>query len=393
MIIAEGLLFLSAISFSWPFIWYPLIVHLFPTKNFLPEPPQTTEGVSVLVPCFNEAAVIEQKILELRKQLVDRPFEIVIVDDGSTDTTSEIAERLKQEYPEIQVIRFPRLGKGEAINRAWNHLTHPIVVVTDANAELAPNAIQHLLRPFSDQRVGETRGRFFPKQISPTDFHQASAQYQDFNHRLFTQESNRNMLHVSGGALQAFRRSLHSPSLALTMTEDWDMTLEIRSQGKAVIYTPDAIAYKRITTRNDELWRQNVRLVYGSLQTAWKYKYLANPWRYGRISFAFLSGKTAQIFGPVWILVGIISLSFIATQHHSATIALLLLLTYTVCGGIFFLQNIRGNGSRAQIIRLLEFPIATEMAATWAWLLFLSRAGKNWKGWQPAASVRSSPHV
>jgi glycosyltransferase involved in cell wall biosynthesis len=101
--------------------------------------------VSFIVPAFNEAATIQQLLervdaLELQKQ-------IVVVDDGSTDGTAEIAERFRGDRTDIVVVRKENGGKGSAVRAAIPHLEGEVTVIQDADLEYDPVDVPTLIDP------------------------------------------------------------------------------------------------------------------------------------------------------------------------------------------------------------------------------------------------------
>jgi glycosyltransferase involved in cell wall biosynthesis len=96
--------------------------------------------VSFIVPAFNEAATVGE-VLE-RIAALDLDTQVIVVDDGSTDATAEIAERSGAE-----VIRQPHRGKGAAVRAAIPHLDCEIVVIQDADMEYDPAEVPTLIEP------------------------------------------------------------------------------------------------------------------------------------------------------------------------------------------------------------------------------------------------------
>jgi glycosyltransferase involved in cell wall biosynthesis len=101
--------------------------------------------VCFIVPAFNEAATIQQLLervdaLELQKQ-------VVVVDDGSTDGTAEIAERFRGDRTDIVVIRKENGGKGSAVRAAIPHLDGEVTVIQDADLEYDPVDVPTLIDP------------------------------------------------------------------------------------------------------------------------------------------------------------------------------------------------------------------------------------------------------
>ena len=101
--------------------------------------------VSFIVPAFNEAATIQQLLervdaLELQKQ-------VVVVDDGSTDGTAEIAERFRGDRTDIVLVRKENGGKGSAVRAAIPHLEGEVTVIQDADLEYDPGDVPTLIDP------------------------------------------------------------------------------------------------------------------------------------------------------------------------------------------------------------------------------------------------------
>lgn len=101
--------------------------------------------VSLIVPVYNEAATIR----ELLARVEDLPFakKLVIVDDGSTDGTSEILAELAPSHPHWHVITQANRGKGSAIRAAIPHLVGDITVIQDADLEYDPAEVPGLIEP------------------------------------------------------------------------------------------------------------------------------------------------------------------------------------------------------------------------------------------------------
>jgi len=107
-------------------------------------------GLSVLMPCHNEAGSVRGSLSKttetLRKQF-DRSFEILLVDDGSSDGTGEIAQDVALILPEVRVVRISENGgKGEALRRAFDQAKGTLVCFLDGDLDIQP---EHIV-PFVD---------------------------------------------------------------------------------------------------------------------------------------------------------------------------------------------------------------------------------------------------
>ena len=100
--------------------------------------------LSVLIPAHNEAATIEEVLRRIRAVPLDVEREIVVVDDGSTDATPQILERLSG--PDLRVLRHPKnRGKGAALRTGLENCSGDLILIHDADLEYFPEDIPKLL--------------------------------------------------------------------------------------------------------------------------------------------------------------------------------------------------------------------------------------------------------
>jgi glycosyltransferase involved in cell wall biosynthesis len=104
------------------------------------------ELLSIVVPAYNEARTIEQVLRRVAEQELGSPYEVIVVDDGSTDGTADIAESAGLD--EVRVLRRPvNRGKGAAVRAAIAQTRGDIVVIQDADLEYDPADLPRLLDP------------------------------------------------------------------------------------------------------------------------------------------------------------------------------------------------------------------------------------------------------
>lgn len=108
--------------------------------------------VSILIPAYNEEATILFIINSITRTAFNKSYEIIVVDDGSTDRTAQLIENYKQTHPEINLsyIFQENQGKGGAIHTAIKHSQGEILIVQDADMEYTPSDYPQLLKPFEE---------------------------------------------------------------------------------------------------------------------------------------------------------------------------------------------------------------------------------------------------
>jgi glycosyltransferase involved in cell wall biosynthesis len=114
--------------------------------------------LTVVMPCYNEAGTIREVV----KQVLESPYtqELIVVDDGSTDGTSQILDSLTD--PRIRVLRQDgNRGKGAALRRGFAEATAPFVIVQDADLEYDPQEYSEVLQPLLDGRADVVFGSRF----------------------------------------------------------------------------------------------------------------------------------------------------------------------------------------------------------------------------------------
>jgi cellulose synthase/poly-beta-1,6-N-acetylglucosamine synthase-like glycosyltransferase/peptidoglycan/xylan/chitin deacetylase (PgdA/CDA1 family) len=244
-----------------------------------PEGEEFAPPVSILVPAFNEAVGIERTVRSLLAS--DYPdLEILVVDDGSTDGTGDLVERL--ELPRVSVLRQPNAGKPAALNRGIEESHHDIIVMVDADTVFEPSTLRLLVRALATPDVGAISGN-----TKVGNRHWLLGRWQhieyvmgfNLDRRLF--DLLRCMPTVPG-AIGAFRRralvDVGGVSGA-TLAEDTDLTLAIGRAGWRVVYEEDARAWTEAPATLRGLWQQRYRWCYGTLQSVWKHR--ASIWRRG----------------------------------------------------------------------------------------------------------------
>jgi cellulose synthase/poly-beta-1,6-N-acetylglucosamine synthase-like glycosyltransferase/peptidoglycan/xylan/chitin deacetylase (PgdA/CDA1 family) len=235
--------------------------------------------VSIVVPAFNEAVGIERTVRSLAAS--EYPvMEIVVVDDGSSDGTAEIVDRL--ELSDVTVLRQPNSGKPAALNRGIEESRHDIVVMVDADTIFEPTTLGHLVQAFRTPEVGAVSGNTKVGNRRGLLGRWQHIEYvMGFNldRRLYDVLQ---CMPTVPGAIGAFRRRALVDVGGVpeeTLAEDTDLTLAIGRAGWRVVYEENARAWTEAPATIRGLWRQRYRWCYGTLQAAWKHR--ASIWRRG----------------------------------------------------------------------------------------------------------------
>lgn len=236
-----------------------------------------TGPVTVIVPAFNEAVGIEATLRSLVGSVhpdMSRPdLNIVVVDDGSTDSTATIVEGLA--LPGVRLIRQANQGKAAALRNGLTACETDLVVMIDGDTVFEPGTISELLRPFNDPAVGAVAGN---AKVGNRRSLLAKMQHLEYT---ASSALERRTLEVLGtatcipGAVGAYRRvaleSAGGPSRE-TLAEDSDLTMSIVRAGWKVSFAPEARAWTEVPTTMTQFYRQRRRWAYGILQAFIKHR-------------------------------------------------------------------------------------------------------------------------
>ena len=248
-----------------------------------PRPDGFQRPVSIVVPAYNEAAGIEKAVRSLASS--DYPeFEVVVVDDGSTDGTGDLVDSLGLAH--VRVIREPNRGKAEALNTGVAAASYDLIAAVDADTVFEPGTLAALVRPFADPGVGAVAGNTkVGNRRSLLGLWQHLDYVTGFN-------LDRRLYDVLGcmptvpGAVGAFRRKalLEVGGFSSdTLAEDTDVTIALGRRGWKVVYAEDARGFTETPGSLGGLWRQRYRWSFGTMQSVWKHKAALFRRREGRI--------------------------------------------------------------------------------------------------------------
>lgn len=256
----------------------------------LPEYPDVT----LLIAAYNEEAVVAEKMRNNRELQYDEgKLHIVWVTDGSTDRTNEMLAA----YNDVKVLFSPaRRGKTAALNRAIDYINTPIVVFTDANTMLNSEAIKKIAECFMrNPRVGCVAGE---KRIEVKTKDNAASGgeglYWRYESALKKMDSQLCTAVGAAGELFAIRRNLFVKMENDTLLDDFIMSMRIAQQGFKIEYCDEAYAIERGSANMAEEEKRKVRIAAGGLQSIWRLRDLFNIFKYGMMSFQYVSHRVLR---------------------------------------------------------------------------------------------------
>jgi cellulose synthase/poly-beta-1,6-N-acetylglucosamine synthase-like glycosyltransferase len=243
---------------SVTYFGYPMLIVVLGKLFYRPvrrdesfEPP-----VTLIIPCYNEEDVIEQKIENTLA--LDYPrdkLEVFIASDHSTDRTDEIAKAwadrgLKYFRPES------RSGKPALICACVEQATGDFILLTDANTMWQPDVVRKLVRNFADERIGACDG-----VRHETNKEGATCESVYWKYEMFIKRMSSRLHAVLGGtgAIMMVRRAAFAP-ISRRRADDFELAARARINGWGVVFDEEAVALEPSPNNFDQI-RRVVRMV------------------------------------------------------------------------------------------------------------------------------------
>ncbi|MEW6171238.1 MAG: glycosyltransferase, partial [Candidatus Omnitrophota bacterium] len=249
---------------------------------------------SIVIPAHNEEKIIEQTIENLKDMDYSGGYEVIVVNDGSSDNTAKTLDNLLTKYPQwfraVQMV--PNCGKARATNVGIVFTKGQFILVIDADCLLAKDALKYMAWHLVNfPRVGAVTGN--PRILNRTSL-LGKIQVGEYSSIIgLIKRSQRilgKLLTVSG-VIAAYRKSALSACGffdADTVTEDIDMTWKLQKKFWDVRYEPRALGWILAPETIRGLWRQRIRWAQGGVEVIKKHYNVWFDWRQRRFWLVYI---------------------------------------------------------------------------------------------------------
>lgn len=300
--------------------------------------------ISILIPCHNESVVIKETVKNILN--VDyQNYEIIVIDDRSTDDTAQVIKELEAEYEKVTALirnkdAYP--GKSAVLNDAVKIAKGEAYLVFDADARIKPDFIKLLLTKYEGEDVGAVQARKFI--INANQNFLTACQYNEYvmdTHLQIGRDAVKGAVELRGNGELIKKTALESIGgwNNETITDDLDMSTRLHVKGWDIRFVQDAIVYEEGVVTFSALVRQRRRWVEGSIR-----RYLEYIWdvlftkemslRVGFDLIAYIS----EFLLPAWLVMEIIVQAFHFVKGHENYILSSLILIG--CVGLFFASGL-----------------------------------------------------
>lgn len=247
--------------------------------------------VSVLIAAYNEECVIANTLQALLASDYPNIKEIIVVDDGSQDSTLNVVQAFAAQHAGrvmINCVSQENLGKAAALQNGVAHVTTGFCVMLDADTQFQSFTISKLMEAFLDTNVGAVSGH---ARVGNCRRFLGKCQFLEYvsgfnlDRRAYDVW---NCVTVVPGAVSAFRMDALQDVGGIpngTLAEDTDLTLYLHRLGYRIAYAPEAVALTEVPETIAGLAKQRARWAFGTLQCIWKHRDMTFNPAFGALGF------------------------------------------------------------------------------------------------------------
>lgn len=301
------LFWFSIIFVFYAYLGYPLLLLLFTVINKRGYSEKTGRvddfypKVTLLISAYNEEKVIEDKIINsLELNYPKELLEIVVVSDGSSDMTNEIAARYADKGVVLRYFEG-RIGKTACLNKVVPLAQGEIIVFSDANSRYDKEAIKELIKHFADKKIGFVTGTTKYVSDEADKALESIGIYTRIEQITKRLESETGSCVGADGAIFAIRKDLYQQLKDIDIN-DLVIPLNIIKQGYRGILEEKAFCIEK-TAKNasGEFYRQ-VRITNRTIRAIVNNRELLNPFNRGAFSFQLISHKVCKLLVPYFLI-------------------------------------------------------------------------------------------
>jgi biofilm PGA synthesis N-glycosyltransferase PgaC len=313
----------------------------------------TFPSVALIIAAYNEESIIKEKIEDcLALDYPKEKLRIIFITDGSSDKTPKIiAENNVVELLHID----ERNGKMAAIKRVIPLIKEDIIVFTDANTFLNPQAIKELVKHYQNPKVGAVAGE---KRILVNASADASAAGEGFywkyesalkkwDYELYSNVG-------AAGELFSIRTNLYQPVESDTIIDDHMIAMRIAEKGYLIAYEPNAYALETASANSKEELKRKIRIAAGGIQSIMRLTKSANPFYNPILTFQYISHRVLRWAITPWLMLLVFILNLIICYQNPQSNLYQIILLGQI---IFYIATILGYILESKKIKIKAFFI------------------------------------
>lgn len=337
--------------------------------------------VTLLISAYNEEAAIERKIQNaLELNYPKDGLEVVVVSDGSTDSTCKIVSQYAAVGVKLRQYEG-RLGKTACLNLAVPLAEGEIVVFSDANALYQPDTIKEFVRHFGDPKVGFVTGstRYVASHAKGFEsVADAMSLYARIGYVTKDLESRVGSCIGADGAIFAIRKNYYE-ALCQDDINDLVLPLRIMKLGGVGRLALGAVCTEEAFGSPEAQFSRQVRIANRTIRALMNNSDLLNPFKYSVIAFQLISGKVLKMLCPLWMVALLVANLELVSRHWFYTLAL--------AGQVMFYSMVWGASKGvtllglSRVVSIAHTFVVVNAAIGLGWLQYLK--GETYTTWVP----------
>ncbi|MDO8508118.1 MAG: glycosyltransferase [Nanoarchaeota archaeon] len=222
---------------------------------------------TILIPAYNEELSIEKTLRSCIHQSYPN-LEIIVINDGSKDSTAEIVKNfiLHHRHKNIRLINQENQGKARALNNGLKKANSEFLITIDADSYLHHKSVELLMAKFKSKKVGAVAGNIVALSRHKLLGYIQKMEYEISTHFLRESQSALGAVTVTPGAFSGYRRSALIKFEEGTLTEDFDSSAKVLDRGYEIIIAVDALCYTQVPLNIIDIIKQRIRWQQGGIE-------------------------------------------------------------------------------------------------------------------------------
>ena len=380
---------------AWSFVGFSVLLALRAWLAPAPQPvladPTATDDesqwpfVSYVIVVYNERAVIVDKLENTaRLRYPGHRFEVIVASDGSDDGTDDLVRNWDGPIP-IRLVSLPRVGKNKALNEAVAVASGEILAFSDADSMLEVDALERLVAPFADQRIGGVGGDYH--YGAAADEGRGERAYWNFDRVWKRLESQVGSMTSATGQIYAVRASGFE-TVPDGVTDDFYVSTGAIASGRRLLFSEDAVARGPVTDTADAEFKRKVRLMTRGLGSVMARRALLDPRRTGFYGLQLGTHKILRRLTGVPVLLMFLASPWLWSVHGFYQLALVGQVALHAAAALAWVMRDRPLGRS----KLLSLPLFFDMVNVAGVLALIGHLrGERHLGWVPHRAEPQAP--
>lgn len=243
---------------------------------------------SIVIPAKNEEKVLGRLLDRLENQEYDKSkYEIIVVEDGSTDKTLEVCKNYREMYDNVNCVHLDPSstpnGKSRALNYALKMSKGEIIGIFDADTVPRLDTLAYVSAKFNDSKIAGVQGRLVPINVRESVIARFASLEELFYEYSITGRARLGFFVPLEGTCSFIKKSILEEVGGWnenSLTEDLDLSLKVTSLGYRIVYSPAIVSWREVPVSLRSLIKQRLRWYRGHFEVSIRVGKININWKY-----------------------------------------------------------------------------------------------------------------